>query len=119
MRVQTRDQALRLRVDEPELARLLAGEVVDNSTNWPDARVSHQRLVLADEHGWQRDASGWCLRLAASAVRQLAARLPSREGLSIELPVPDGEPLQVLFDVDVRDSARRRYPRKSTTGNKQ
>lgn len=118
MRVQLKNQALRLRIDEPELARLLAGDSVDNATHWPDGTVSHQRVRLAEEHAWQRDQNGWCLRLAESAVQQLAARLPSREGLEFELAVPGGEPLHVLFDVDVRDSARRRHPKKTSAGDK-
>jgi hypothetical protein len=34
--------------------------------------------------------------------------LPSRDGLSFELAVPAGDALRILFDVDVRDSVRRR-----------
>jgi hypothetical protein len=108
MRVQQQGQALRLRVDEAELARLLAGGTVENATGWPDGRTECQRLTLAARHGWRRDGVGWRIELADAAVRELAAHLPSRDGLSFELAVPGGDALQVLFDVDVRDSARRR-----------
>lgn len=111
MKVQLQGQALRLRIDEAELARLLAGETLCNETHWPDGRAGTQRLALAAQHGWQREASGWRMELADAPVRDLAARLPSRDGLELELPAPDGAPpLQLRFDVDVRDSARRRLP---------
>lgn len=102
MRVQQQGQALRLRIDEAELARLLAGEAVENITRWPDGRVEAQRVALADAAQWQRADDGWCVELPQDDVRALAARLPSRDGLAFAL---DG--LDVTFDVDVRDSARR------------
>ena len=102
MRVQQRQQSLRLRIDETELARLLAGEVVENAMRWPDGRVERQQLALATAPGWQRVDDGWRVVLASDAVRTLAARLPSRDGLELAL-----EGVDVTFDVDVRDSARR------------
>ncbi|MBQ4855859.1 hypothetical protein IMW82_14390 [Rhodanobacter sp. B2A1Ga4] len=108
MKVQLQGQALRLRIDEAELAQLLAGAAVGNETRWPDGRVERQQLALAHGHGWQRDGDGWRVVLDESEVRALGARLPSREGLSLSLPTQDGEALQVLFDVDVRDSVRQR-----------
>jgi hypothetical protein len=108
MRVQQQEQSLRLRIDEAELATLLAGGTVENATRWPDGRDEHQQLALAAQHAWRRDDGGWRMELADAAVRGLAARLPSREGLSFRLAVPGGGALQVLFDVDVRDSVRQR-----------
>lgn len=108
MKIQLQDQSLRLRIDEAELAQLLAGTPVGNQTHWPDGQVEHQQLVLGDSDGWQRNGDGWRVSLNDSEVRAFAARLPSRDGLSLTLPVPGGEPLQLLFDVDVRDSVRHR-----------
>jgi len=102
MRVQQRQQSLRLRIDESELARLLVGETVENAMRWPDGRVERQQLALAAAPGWRRVDDGWRVALASDAVRALAARLPSRDGLKLAL-----EGLEVTFDVDVRDSARR------------
>lgn len=110
MKVQLQAQALRLRIDEGELACLLAGDTLCNETHWPDGGIERQQLVLAENHAWRRDATGWCVMLAGAAVRELAARLPSREGLRAELP--GNRVLPVLFDVDVRDSARQRYPKR-------
>lgn len=111
MRVQLKRQNLRLRIDEEELERLLAGETLDNLTTWPDGHVSHQQVELADAHAWQRIDDGWRVHLATDAVRALAARLPCRDGLKIEMPGCGPSPLIVQFDVDVRDSTRRRYPK--------
>ncbi|TAN07557.1 MAG: hypothetical protein EPN38_04980 [Rhodanobacteraceae bacterium] len=112
MRVQFQAQSLRLRIDEAELARLLDGEMLVNTTCWPDGSTTQQRLAVSKANGWRRDGSGWCVMLAEASVRALASRLPSRDGLHTELPVPDGAPLEVLFDIDVRDSTHRRFPEK-------
>lgn len=112
MKVQLQDQTLRLRIDEAELAQLLDGVSVGNRTHWPDGKVEDQRLVLGDAHGWRRDVDGWQVVLNNADVRAFAARLPSRDGLEVTLPVPGGEPLQLLFDVDVRDSVRHRRGKK-------
>jgi hypothetical protein len=114
MRVQQQNQRLRLRIEEAELRQLLAGEVVLNTICWPGRRET-QTIELADRLDWQDQPNGWRMRLPDAEVRELAARLPSREGLHWTLPVPQAEPLRILFDVDVRDSARRRYPRRSSS----
>ena len=108
MKIQLQDQTLRLRIDEAELAQLLAGAPVGNQTRWPDGHMERQQLVLGGNDGWQRDGDGWRVTLSDTEVRAFAARLPTRDGLSLTLPVPGGEPLQLLFDVDVRDSVRHR-----------
>ncbi|MGO4700617.1 hypothetical protein [Dyella sp. 2RAB6] len=112
MKVQLQGQTLRLRIDEAELAQLLGGATVGNRTQWPDGKLESQQLVLGDAHGWQRRADGWQVILSDAEARVFAARLPSRDGLEIALPVPGGEPLQLLFDVDVRDSVRHRRGKK-------
>lgn len=108
MRVQQQQQSLRLRIDEAELAALLAGGTTGNETRWPDGHAERHQLVLAAQHGWQRSSDGWRVALVEADVRELAARLPSRDGLQFELVVPGGATLNVLFDVDVRDSVRQR-----------
>lgn len=108
MRVQQQGQSLRLRIDEAELTALLAGNMVDNQTRWPDGHVEQQQLVLAAQYGWQRTADGCRVALADTAIREIVARLPSRDGLQFDLALPDGGALHVLFDVDVRDSMLQR-----------
>jgi hypothetical protein len=108
MRVQLEGQTLRLRIDEAELAQMLAGGHAENRTCLPDGRHEIQQVHLAGQPGWQRDDGHWHIELPDAEVRALSARLPSRDGLQFELPTPDGGTLQILFDVDVRDSARKR-----------
>jgi hypothetical protein len=108
MRVQLEGQTLRLRIDEAELAQLLAGGVAENRTQLPDGHHEIQQVRLATQPGWQREDARWCIALPDADVRALSARLPSRDGLHVDLPTPHGGMLQILFDVDVRDSARKR-----------
>jgi hypothetical protein len=115
MRVQLERQTLRLRIDETELAQLLAGGVAENRTCLPDGRTEIQRVRLG-RLAWQRDDACWHIELPDDDVRALSARLPSREGLQFKLSTQDGNDLQILFDVDVRDSARKRL-RPSSKGD--
>ena len=113
MKWQIQGQHLRLRVDEEELALLLAGKVISDSTAFATAFVIRYAVTLGDGerpelHG---DAADWRLSLPAEAVRGLAARLPSRDGLAFDVSTSAQDPLELLFDVDVRDSTRKRYPR--------
>jgi hypothetical protein len=113
MRVQLEGQTLRLRIDEAELARLLAAGKVENRTALPDGRIETQQIRLATDIGWQRADAMWQIDLPEAEVRALSERLPSREGLAFSLSTPSGDVLQILFDVDVRDSARKRLHKSS------
>jgi hypothetical protein len=113
MRVQLEGQTLRLRIDEAELAQLLAGGDAMNRTYLPDGRAEEQHIRLAAQLGWQRNDTHWHIHLPEAEVRALSTRLPSRDGLHFDLPTPDGSNLQLLFDVDVRDSARKRLHKSS------
>ncbi|MDN5863674.1 MAG: hypothetical protein L0I62_00430 [Gammaproteobacteria bacterium] len=115
MRVQLEGQALRLRIKEAELERLLGGETLRNETRWPDGSVTCQQVALAKDHGWERLDDGWRVLLAERPVRELVKRLPGKEGLNLELPVPNGKSLELLFDVDTRDSARRLLKRRRSS----
>lgn len=116
MRVQLESQTLRLRIDETELSQLLAGGIAENRTRLPDGRHEIQQIRLASQVGWQRKDTHWCIELPDAEVRALSARLPSRDGLHFDLPTPDEGMLHILFDVDVRDSARKRL-HKSAEGD--
>lgn len=109
MKVQLQEQTMRLRLDEAELARLLAGETVENLTRfggsggWGTAVSLHggESAVLLDS------GTDCRLVLPRSSVEDLAGRLPCRDGLAFALYLDDGT-LQLQFDVDVRDSVRQR-----------
>ncbi len=113
MKLQIEGQSLRVRINEDELARLLAGEPVVAKTSFATAFAVSCTLSLgtgdAVRFGGQADA--WRVDIPADAVRDHAARLPTREGLSFVLPGAEGDALELLFDVDVRDSVRHRRPR--------
>lgn len=116
MRVQLEGQSLRLRVDEDELARLLQGGSADNRTSLPDGHVDMLQVSLSSRIDWRRESTVCHICLPASEVRGLSERLPTRDGLQFALSTPSGETLQILFDVDVRDSARKRL-HKPAEGN--
>ena len=116
MRVQLEGQSLRLRIDEDELARLLTGGSVYNRTSLPDGHVEMHQVSLAPRIGWQREHAVLHICLPEDDVRALSQRLPSRDGLAFSLSTPHGDTLTILFDVDVRDSARKRLHKSSEGG---
>ncbi|PNS09478.1 hypothetical protein [Solilutibacter silvestris] len=114
MKVQLDGQQLRLRIDEDELARLLTGDAVAAQTRFGDRFIVHATLQVDDRVApmLDGDIEDWRFILPESDVRALAARLPTRDGLGWTLPSADGAALELRFDVDVRDSARRLRDRK-------
>ncbi|MDI1252146.1 hypothetical protein [Thermomonas sp.] len=118
MKLQVQGQRVRLRVDEAELARLLAGETVVNRTVLGAAVEFSQRLVLGTGEGASttpslvaRDGS-WHVELPRDAVEAYAGQLPCRHALTFELDLGAGERIELNFEVDVRDSMKTRSPRR-------
>ena len=110
MKVQLQGQSLRLRIDEDELARLLAGEAVANGTRAPGAVLGHfVRVVEGEAPTFAVGQDGWHIGLPDVALRGYVARLPCRDALELALGQGD-EALALSFEVDVRDSVRRRGP---------
>ncbi|KRG43958.1 hypothetical protein ARC78_06445 [Stenotrophomonas pictorum JCM 9942] len=111
MKVQIHRQSIRLRIDEAELARLLAGQRVENHTRLAAERCWSQtlRLVPSGEVLITGDTAILQISLPRDAVLALQARLPCRDGLSFDVAA-GGEPLQLRLDVDIRDSLRQRGP---------
>ena len=110
MKLQLDGQHLRVRIDEDELGRLLAGQAVEAATRFADAFAVHCIVELADQAQATLTGSAerWHIRIPAQAAKEHAARLPTREGLRFELRgASEDNTLVLLFDVDVRDSARR------------
>ncbi|QDW65960.1 hypothetical protein [Luteimonas granuli] len=117
MKVQLQGQSLRLRIGEDELARLLAGERVENATAAGAGAVLRQRLrmVAGEAPAFSAGDEGWDFGLPEAAVRGYVSRLPCRDALEFTLPAGDSDgdgdaPLALSFEVDVRDSVRRRGP---------
>lgn len=111
MKLQIEGQHLRVRIDEDELARLLAGQAIETTTQFADVFAIEYSLALtpADTAKLSGSPAAWRLAIPAVQVREHAARLPTREGLQFALPCErEEDSLQLLFDVDVRDSVKRR-----------
>ncbi|WP_414492251.1 hypothetical protein [Stenotrophomonas maltophilia] len=113
MKVQLQQQTMRLRVDEEELAHLLAGESVENVTRFGGSGGWGVALSLhAGDQAVLLDGGTFCrLVLPREATAALAGRLPCRDGLGFCIALDDDSMLQLQFDVDVRDSMRQRGPR--------
>jgi len=110
MKLQFEGQKLRLRIDEDELATLLAGASVRAHTRVAGAFGMACTLRLSENSDARVEgvAADWFVHLPQAPVRELAARLPTRDGLSFEIAARDAASnLSLQFDVDVRDSARR------------
>jgi len=114
MKLQIEGQHLRVRIGEDELAQLLAGKQVRASTQFAGAFTMSctLRLSTGDEARLEGASDAWVIDVPEAAARAHAERLPSREGLSFTLDGNSaGDALELLFDVDVRDSVRQRRPR--------
>lgn len=113
MKLQIEGQNLRVRIGEEELARLLSGQPVESATRFADAFVLSCTLRLGDDSRARMTGTpaAWLVELPQASVQAHAQRLPTREGLAFTLPAGEGsETLELLFDVDVRDSVRQRGP---------
>lgn len=111
MKIQIEGQHVRVRIDEGELERLLAGHAIDARTQFADAFAISVTLQLTDAEAASiaGDANAWKITLPPTDVREHADRLPTRQGLRFELAAKgEAQTLTLLFDVDVRDSVRRR-----------
>ncbi len=122
MKLQLQGQRVRLRVDEAELARLLAGDTVVNRTLLGAAAEFSQWLVLSAGSGAGegigtvpsfvvRDGN-WHVALPRDVVESYAGRLPCRHALGFEIDLGGAEMVGVDFEVDVRDSLKARGPRR-------
>jgi hypothetical protein len=111
MKLQIEGQTLRFRIDEAELARLLAGDSVNANTFLTNGGTFGQTIALADitEPLLSFEAEVWKLVLPQAEVAAYSERLPCREGLAFALPGEDADKtLRIAFEVDVRDSVRQR-----------
>lgn len=119
MKLQLQGQRMRLRVDEAELARLLAGEAIVNSTGLGSGSRFCQalRLHAAARPTLQAAAREWQVALPEAAVRDYVQRLPCREALEFELVCNGDAALSLQFEVDVRDSLQLRGARRRSGGS--
>ncbi|HEX7817047.1 hypothetical protein [Dyella sp.] len=109
MKLQIESQALRLRIDEEELSRLLAGRTLVTLSRFAGAFTMTCTLSLGQGQGamLSGQADVWLVVVPEKDVREHAQRLPTRDGLRYTVGEAE-QAMELLFDVDVRDSARRR-----------
>jgi len=115
MKLQLDGQHLRLRIDESELAALRAGATLENVTTLgvhPWRQTLRQTGAIAPV--LEADTGSCAIGIPKSLIDAYAARLPCREGLSLSLQPTVGAPLDVVLEVDVRDSVRTRGPRRKS-----
>ena len=110
MKIQLQGQSLRLRIDEAELARLQAGEAIENTTVLPEGLTLRQQVVATDGALARvvAQAQGFVFELPAAQLAPYIARLPCRDGLRFALSVAGADAIGIHFEVDVRDSVRNR-----------
>lgn len=119
MKIQIEGQQVRFRIDEAELAELLAGRTVDNASRLPSgqgARLVRHSVSLTGGHAACNCATDhWQLLVPRDALEEHARQPPRRDGLQFTFDAGAGHAeattLQVTFDVDVRDSTRKRFSR--------
>ncbi|MCB1552629.1 MAG: hypothetical protein KDJ14_02380 [Xanthomonadales bacterium] len=120
MKLQFDASGTRIRIDESELATLQSDGAVCTryrvDANWRGTlAVELVDRITAKRPRWSttRDDSGWTatLRIERAALAAHVDCLPSRTGLSWTLSQVGAEALTIVFEVDVRDSTRRRGPR--------
>lgn len=119
MKLQLQGQRMRLRLDEAELARLLAGEAIVNVTELGMGSRFCQSLHLHVEAQptLQATPGDWQVALPDAAVRDYVQRLPCREALEFTLACDGGVVLTLDFEVDVRDSLQVRGARRRPGGS--
>ncbi|MBS0193462.1 MAG: hypothetical protein JSR34_04385 [Proteobacteria bacterium] len=102
MKLQIQSDHLRLRIDEAELAALLAGERLHLCPTFHRRHLLELSVSLGDGFAFAATGSTWMVQLDRARVQAHAATLPTRDALSC--PFAGG--LRLDFDVDARDSAR-------------
>ena len=109
MKLQIQGQGMRIRIEEAELARLLAGETIEDASRLPGgARFSRSlRLAEASDGAFQCTQEAWAITLPLDEVLAYSRRLPCREGISFAWPAGDAG-FSAVLEVDVRDSTRKR-----------
>ncbi|MEO8804001.1 MAG: hypothetical protein ABI304_01250 [Rudaea sp.] len=110
MKLQISNQQWRLRIDEAELQRVRDGHGAVSVSVLPDS--SELRIVLELAHttdaSVERVGDTWTFILPAADVDAYVQRLPCRDGMNFSFPVRTDFVLQLVFEVDVRDSVRHR-----------
>jgi hypothetical protein len=114
MKLQLQGQRLRLRIDESELTALREDAVLENTTMFGTC-AWQLRLHLAGnaDPALQAEGGHCTIAIPRHLVEAYAARLPCRDGLSLQVQPAEGRAVELVFEVDVRDSLRTRGLRRA------
>lgn len=114
MKLQLQAHSLRLRIDEAELALLLAGETL--ALHVP---VGTPPFLLTLKLGGAlhvHSAPHWVVELPRAEITAYVQTLPNRAACVFALAATCDAPVTLEFEVDVRDSLQQRGPRRRQPG---
>lgn len=109
MKLQFTDGALRIRVDEAELARLRDGATLRLSPRLVGRELFRFELALGEPAGAAAGEGAHRVLVPADMLDAYAATLPRRDALALGR---DDDGLHLEFEVDVRDSIAVRGPKR-------
>lgn len=110
MRVQLENDTIRVRINEDELIELLDNVALLGSTAFGKAFTMRYAIDATERDACvlAGTAHEWRLEVPRVQLLALRERLPSKDGLVFDIPGLNTAATKVLFDVDVKDSLRRR-----------
>jgi hypothetical protein len=110
MRVQLENDTIRVRIDEDELGELLDDVALLGSTAFGRAFIMRYSVDATEAATCELEGNAheWRLLVPRTQLLELKARLPSKDGLVFDIAGHDTVATTVLFDVDVKDSIKRR-----------
>lgn len=108
MNIRFSEGALRCRIGQEELQRLLSGRAVTLDVAMPGNRSFHTSVQPAIVGDWQlqSDPTGIWISIPRREVESLAQAVPSRSGIEHEFATANGTGVRVSLEVDMRDSSR-------------
>jgi hypothetical protein len=109
MKLRLSPGGIRFRVSKAELENLLSGRAISLEVVLPRDHVYRANVRPSVLGKWQLDTdpTGLWLTIPAGELQDLSEALPSREGLQHRFDLTMGAPLEVSFQVDVKDRSSR------------
>lgn len=106
MKMQVREQSIRLRLSEADLATLLADGQCSDSTALPGALWKRTLRLLDTDAGISRDGDEWCFSVPRLAFQAFASQRPRRDGYVTIIADGTARAIELSIEVDVRDSRK-------------
>ncbi len=107
MNIKLSAEEVRFRVTSEELQRLMTGGNLILLVPLPPSHIFRVSVRAVALGSWQfeSDPTGLWLTIPQSELQELAAKLPSKEGLSCDFETGNGRVVKTWFEVDVRRKA--------------